>query len=327
LTARLSGSAHETAAWGGLQDTVPRAALTALHARMPDIRPDSWEHPALWQVWFRMSDYVVPARDFGVFTVGALPRQGERSEPLLRMAEAVAQVLDGRSLSNREVVAALLRRGGLGDRAHSGLRQACVAGRYRIRWDARTVTVIPAATTPLDLEDARRELARRFLRWHGPGTASRFATWAHVPRGDALETFRQLGPELIPVAADGEGRVLHAGDEQALRHAGPTPGVRFLMQGDPVLAVDRELIEPSPALVPDPVHDDLGRPVTRRLRNSLAGRVLLDGVVSGSWGRRQHHLSIYLWGTPDAQTRDRVVAEAELFAGPIGRPMEIHWLT
>jgi len=84
--------------------------------------------------------------------------------------------------------------------------------------------------------------------------------------------------------------------------------------------VDRDLVEPPPASIPDPVHDQLGRPLTRRLRNSLAGRVLIDGAVSGSWGRRQHHLSIYLWETPDAETRERVLAEAESFAGPIGRP-------
>jgi hypothetical protein len=327
LTRRLAPTEHDSAAWGGLQDTVPRAALTALHARMRGVSPGSWEHPSLWQVWFRMSDYVVPARDFGVFTLGALPRQRERSEPLLRTAGAVVEVLEGRSRSNSEVVAGLAQREGVGERPHFALREACAAGRYRIRWDARSVTVIPAVTPPIDGEEARRELARRFLRWHGPGTGRRFATWAHVPPADASETFRQLGPELIPVSVEGDHRFLHAGDERALRAAEATPGVRFLMLGDPLLAMDRDLVEPPADGVPGPVRDDRGGAVTSRLRNSLAGRVLLDGAVIGSWGRREHHLSVHLWGRQEEPTRRRVLSEAESFAGPIGRAVETHWLT
>lgn len=304
---------------------MPRAALTALHARMQGVTPECWEHPSLWQVWFRMSDYVVPACDFGVFTVGALPRQQERSRPLVRIGEAVAEILDGRSLSNGEVVSALARRRDLGDQLHFALREASAAGRYRIRWDARTVTVVPAATPMIDPEEARRELARRFLRWHGPGTARRFATWAHLPPADAWETFQQLGAELLPVGVGGEHRFLHAGDERALRDAEPAGGVRFLMQGDPLLAVDRQLMEP--VSVPRPARDDRGRAVTGRLRNSLVGRILINGTVAGSWGRREHHLSLHLWGAPDAETRRRVLAEAESLAGPIGRPMQMHWLS
>jgi Winged helix DNA-binding domain len=327
LARRLSGEAHGSAAWGGLQDTVPRAGLTALHARMRGVNPASWEHPSLWQVWFRMSDYVIPAQDFGVFTLGALPRERESSEPLLRTAAAAFEVLCGRSLPNAEVVAGLAHLARAGDRPHYALREACAAGRYRIRWDARTVTVIPADTPPVEVEEARRELARRFLRWHGPGTARRFARWAHVPPGDAAETFRQLAPELAPVAVNGERRVVHLDDEQALRNAEPAPGARFLMLGDPLLALDRELTEPPAAPVPPPVRDDLGRPVTRRLCNSLAGRILAGGVLVGSWGRREHHLSVYLWGSVDAATRQQVLAEAESFAGPIGRPIEVRWLS
>lgn len=306
---------------------MPRAALTSLHARMAEVTPGSWEHPSLWQVWFRMADYVIPARDFGVFTLGSLPRHPERRAFLVGTAEAVAGILDGRSLDSREAAAALAGRTDLGAGAGFALREACCAGRYRIRWDARRVTVIPAPTPAVDAEEARRELARRFLRWHGPAAPGRFAKWAHVSPAEAAETFRQLEGELIPVAAGGEQRWLHQHDEQALREAAPVAGVRFLMLGDPLLALDRETFEPPPASLPEPAQDDLGRPVTRRLRNSLAGRVLIDGAVAGSWGRHQHHLAVHLWLPADASTWERVEAEAASFAGPIGRPMEICRLT
>src|SRR5215218_6855077 len=62
------------AAWAGLQDSMPRAALLSIHARVDGTHPSSWEDPSLVQVWGpRFSTYVVPARDRAVFTLGRLP--------------------------------------------------------------------------------------------------------------------------------------------------------------------------------------------------------------------------------------------------------------
>src|SRR5438445_13269173 len=62
------------AAWAGLQDSMPRAALLSLHARVEGVGPTTWEHPSLVQVWGpRFSAYVVPARDVAVFTLGRMP--------------------------------------------------------------------------------------------------------------------------------------------------------------------------------------------------------------------------------------------------------------
>ena len=62
------------AAWAGLQDSMPRAALLSIHARVEGTEPSAWEHPSLVQVWGpRYSTYVVPARDHAVFTLGRLP--------------------------------------------------------------------------------------------------------------------------------------------------------------------------------------------------------------------------------------------------------------
>ena len=71
------------AAWAGLQDSMPRAALLSIHARVQGAHPSSWEDPSLVQVWGpRFSTYVVPARDHAVFTLGRLPKMGPAgSEP------------------------------------------------------------------------------------------------------------------------------------------------------------------------------------------------------------------------------------------------------
>src|SRR5580765_6175901 len=62
------------AAWAGLQDSMPRAALLSIHARVEGVGPSSWEDASLVQVWGpRYHVYVVAARDLAVFTLGRLP--------------------------------------------------------------------------------------------------------------------------------------------------------------------------------------------------------------------------------------------------------------
>src|ERR687895_495512 len=62
------------AAWAGLQDSMPRAALLSIHARVEGTEPDTWADPSLVQLWGpRFSAYVVAARDLAVFSLGRLP--------------------------------------------------------------------------------------------------------------------------------------------------------------------------------------------------------------------------------------------------------------
>src|SRR2546428_8162673 len=62
------------AAWAGLQDSMPRAALLSIHARVEGTEPSTWEDPSLVQLWGpRYGAYVVAARDPTVFSLGRLP--------------------------------------------------------------------------------------------------------------------------------------------------------------------------------------------------------------------------------------------------------------
>jgi len=62
------------AAWAGLQDSMPRAALLSIHARVEHAHPAIWDDTSLVQVWGpRFSVYVVPARDHAIFTLGRHP--------------------------------------------------------------------------------------------------------------------------------------------------------------------------------------------------------------------------------------------------------------
>jgi hypothetical protein len=62
------------AAWAGLQDSMPRAALLSLHARAERVQPTTLEDPPLVQLWGpRFNVFVVAARDLAVFSLGTLP--------------------------------------------------------------------------------------------------------------------------------------------------------------------------------------------------------------------------------------------------------------
>ena len=62
------------AAWAGLQDSMPRAALLSIHARVEGTAPSTWADPSLAQLWGpRFSAYVVAERDFALFSLGRWP--------------------------------------------------------------------------------------------------------------------------------------------------------------------------------------------------------------------------------------------------------------
>src|SRR5690606_36010057 len=66
LAERLPHSAQslERAAAAGLQDSMPRAALLSLHARVSGTQPETWQESLLVQVWGpRYSAFVIAERD------------------------------------------------------------------------------------------------------------------------------------------------------------------------------------------------------------------------------------------------------------------------
>lgn len=312
---------YAAAAYGGLQDSSPRAGLLGLHARLTGVGPDGWEHPDLAQVWLRRADYIVPRRDVGVFTVGALPRDSAQVAAIDALARRAVAVCAGRPRATREVAAELGPRGG------EVLRFAGASGRLLLRWDASRIDLVPVAPPRLDLEQARRELARRYLRWHGPASHRQFARWAGVNVPEATRTFTALRPELVPVSFQGRARWLLATDEAALRAATRPAGVRLLPPGDPYLQADVPLlVQAAPTGAGEP--SITGRTSDARLRNSLSGRILLDGDLAGGWGRRGIEVTIAVWDDhPSPRIRAGIEAEAASLASPLAAPPKLHWLT
>lgn len=299
LDERLSHSSDslERAAFAGLQDSMPRSALLAIHARVAETRPRSWEKPPLVQVWGpRYSAYVIAERDVAVFTLGRLPEATKALQRAEDVADRLAEALGDERLDVRDAARLL-------DLHPNALRYAAPTGRFLIYWDGARQPLIWSVPAPeMEPREARLELARRHLHVFGPSTASSFASWAGVRPGVAEAALGDLADELVPVRTPlGEAWIL-AADEEAFRAAEEASSTRLLPSGDPYYLLqgpDREL------LVPDPGRRD--RLWTSRV---WPGAVLLRGEIVGTWRRSQHQVTVEAWQTLSSGDREEIEVEA-----------------
>jgi hypothetical protein len=303
-----------TAAWAGLQDSMPRAALLSIHARVAQAGPSSWEDPSLVQLWGpRYSAYVVAAEDVAVFSLGRLPDDAKGRRFAQETADRLEAFLAGRRMTYGEVGR------GLGVHPNS-LRYGAPTGRILIRWDGARQPVVWTVPSPdVDPADARLELARRYLHVFGPATAEGFAKWAGIPPARGRAAFAALAESLMPVATPvGEASIL-AADEATFRappaRAAPA---RLLPSGDAFYLLhgtDRELLVP-----------DADRREMLWTSRVWPGAVLVDGEVVGTWRRAEAALTVQPWGRLTAAHRAAVEAEAQALPLPgVQRRITVRW--
>lgn len=303
----------ERAATAGLQDSMPRAALLSIHARVSGSGPSTWEEPPLVQVWGpRYSAFVIAERDLAVFTLGRLP-----DEPQARQrAEDVADRLEAALGEEHMDVRDAARIVGLHPNA---LRYAAPMGRFLIHWDGARQPLIWRVPAPaVDPFDARLELARRYLHVFGPATPDSFASWAGVRPKAASATFDALSSELVAVGTPiGEAWIL-ASDEPAFRAADGAASTRLLPSGDTYYLLhgeDRELF------IPDAAHRS--QLWTSRV---WPGAVLLDGEIVGTWRRSQHEVTVHPWRPLTRAGLEAVEGEAASLPLPgVTRPITVTW--
>jgi hypothetical protein len=317
LEARVpkSAAALRRAAWAGLQDSMPRAALLSLHARIEGVDPSTWEDPSLAQLWGpRYSTYVVPKRDFALFSLGRLPDNAKGRQRAERMAELVRAQLDGARATDREVAGAL--------DVGNAIRYAATTGTVAIRWEgARAPTVWTVPAPSISPADACRELARRYLHVFGPTTADGFGRWAGISRSSAANAFASLEGSLLPVRSPLGDEWLLAEDEPAMSAAETAPApARLLPSGDAYFLLDgaeRELLVPRA--------DRRALLWTPRV---WPGALLVEGEIRGTWRRAQHSVRVDAWERLSRARREAVEAEAASLPLPgLGREIEVVWDT
>ena len=301
------------AAWAGLQDSMPRAALLSLHARVDGVEPSTWEHRSLTQAWGpRYQVYVVAKRDFPLFTLARLPEDEKGRQRAQQMAERLAHAsprqADDRPRARdgtpnrqraqvrdddghaRDPVGRGPGAGGLGGRGagHRPGRRAPGAG-----------PALPPRLRPRDRPGVRA--LGRDLEPLG-GRPVRVAR--ELAAACSLAARRRVAPR--------RGR---AGDASAETVAAPA---RLLPSGDAFFlflqAAERELLVPR--------QDQRERLWTSRV---WPGALLVDGEIRGTWRRAQHTVRVEPWGRLSRPARDAVEAEAAALPLPIDRPIEVVW--
>ena len=310
-------SSLRRAAWAGLQDSMPRAALLSIHARVAGTEPTTWEDPSLVQLWGpRFSAFVVAARDLAVFSLGRFPDDARGRQIAEDLAARLHALLDGGvRMTYGEAGRAL------GEHPNR-LRYAATTGTVVMRWEGARQPVIWITPPPdIDARDARLELARRYIHAYGPTTPEAFAEWAGIGPRQGTSAFEALDTSRTPVRTPiGDAWILTR-DEPTFRAASRPPGTpRLLPSGDAfylLQGADRELLVP-----------DASRRSQLWTPRVWPGALLVEGEIAGTWRRANEKVDVEPWRRLSRAQRDAVVEEAESLPlpGAAGR-IVVRWQT
>jgi hypothetical protein len=302
------------AAWAGMQDSMPRAALLSIHARVEGTEPSTWEDPSLLQLWGpRYSAYVVAARDLAVFSLGRLPDGAADRKRAEDIAAELRALLGGtrRSFGEAEHT--------LGFHPNR-FRYAASTGTVAIRWDgAHSPTVWTVPAPEVHPRDARLELARRYLHIFGPTTPEAFADWAGIGARHGLAAFDALRRSSTPVRTPvGDAWILSRDEPTFLAAPGPPAPARLLPSGDAYFLLqgrDRELLVPN-----------AGRRSELWTPRVWPGGLLVEGELVGTWRRSQEKVAIETWRRLSRAARDAVEMEAASLPLPgVRGPIDVRW--
>jgi hypothetical protein len=308
-------SSLRRAAWAGLQDSMPRAALLSIHARVAGTEPTTWEDPSLVQLWGpRFSAFVVPARDLAVFSLGRFPDDARGRQVAEDLAARLRALLDG---GERMTYGQAGRALGV---PPNSLRYAATTGTVVMRWEGARQPVIWIVPPPdIDAREARLELTRRYLHVYGPTTPEAFSEWAGIGPRQGKDAFDAVGKSLTPVRTPiGDAWILTR-DEPTFRATGrPAAPARLLPSGDAFFLLqgaDREIVVP-----------DSTRRSTLWTPRVWPGALLVEGEVAGTWRRANEKVDIEPWRRLSRAQRDAVVAEADSLPLPgLSRPIVVRW--
>jgi len=304
------------AAWAGLQDSMPRAALLSIHARVEGAEPSTWENPSLVQLWGpRFNVVVAAACDLSVFSLGTLPDDARGRRRAEDLAARLNAVLGGARMTYAEAGHAL--------RVHpNSLRYAAATGTVLIRWEgARLPTVWTVPPPEASPREARLELARRYLHIYGPATPGAFGLWAGIGLRSAASTFEALGRSLTPVRTQaGDAWIPSPGMR---RPSAPPPGPRHphgcFRAATPISSCTQ------------PIATSWSRDADRRRAlwtpRACPGGLLIGGEIAGTWRRADTVMTVQPWRRLSRAERDAVTAEAESvpLPGIKGRRIIVRW--
>lgn len=327
----------------GVQDTPPGNAEVSLAARLDLDGPVAEAAVAAqdlvlaWSV--RGAPHLFPAQDFAVFTIGARPAEGtleklwrQPEEALAEVESAIVAVIGREPRGKGEVSAAVTERlpaeltpwcasCKVHHPSESVFRATPLLGRLVLTSTAPVLLAKASAwlghDAEGDVEEARQELLRRYLRCYAPTTAVHFAEWAGITKPDANQRWKRLAGHLVPVQGERKAFVLEE-VLGALDDPPASPGVRLIPAKDAFLqARDRDV------LFPDPAHRKAVFPVI-----GGPGVVLHEAAPVGTWRGaakgQGYEVTVSPFGRFGKAVWAEVEAEAERVAHSRGRqPLEV----
>jgi hypothetical protein len=349
-----SAMLNVTAAIGGLQAQVMSCAELTLWTRVDDLEPDDvrralWEERSLVKTWaMRGTLHLLPSAELPLwlaaldidrryFTSAWLRYFGTTREELEQMAAAVAQVLDGRSMTRGELADEVARLTGapkMGEwlRGSWGSFLKPVAYRGHLCFAPSSGQSV-RFTRPdrwldgwqaAEPEHARREITRRYLAAYGPATRETFASWSGATLARAGRLIESLSDEVSMVDVEGtRGWMLTEHVAEAV-DATPSGSVRLLPGFDQyVLGAPRD----APAvLLPSAF-----KPRVYRNQGWISPVLLIDGRIAGVWRheRKGSRLEVRIEPFTDvpAPVRRAAEEEAERLARFLGGALTLSWAT
>ena len=307
-----------------------------------------WEERALVKTWaMRGTLHLLPAGELPMWQAGFATygrhRQGSwlryfgvTPDDVDRLFAAIAEALDGRTLTREELAVEVGRLTGspdLGDKLRESwgslLKPAAFEGLLCFapgtgqsvrftrpdQWLDGWEPADPAAALP--------EITRRYFAAHGPATREDFARWWGVSPAAAGRLVKALGAELAAVDVDGSPAWMWSVDATGAQGAEPLADdvVRLLP------AFDHYVVAASghaAALLPGDLRDRVYRP-----QGWLSPVVLVGGRMEGVWSQKVKggRLAVHVepFGGPSAKTRRAVGEEAERLAAFAGVGLDLTW--
>jgi uncharacterized protein YcaQ len=175
-----------------------------------------------------------------------------------------------------------------------------------------------AGLPKVNVEEARRELIRRFLATYGPATTDDLGRWLGRRGAEPKRMSQAIEDELAEVKVAGQAAWLLAADLDALEAAAKPNSVRLLPAFDPYVVGFR----PRELFV-----DPRGEPKIFRPQGWFSPVVLVDGRAAGIWRRERRgdrlEVRIEPFGRLTAATRRALGGEVERLADFLGAPAEL----
>ena len=295
----------------GLQAQLLSAAELAISARVAGVTQESvrdalWKKKTLVRSWtVRGTIHVVPSEDFRLWMAALgtdrywesrewLEREGISAKEASAIFDTVEGALSEKGSTRAEIAEAVVSRLGERFRPKIASMWGDLLGPLMYMGEmcfgptvGPNVTFVSAhrwlgKPRHIDPGEAWRELVRRFLRAYGPTTVDGAARWFGLQPAAIRPLLRSLDPEAVEVTVEGRKAWTLSRDRAAPSRPGSS--VRLLAQ------YDAYVIGSHPR---DTITDERARTQIRSYkRGQWEGVVgvpvlLVDGIVSGVWERRE----------------------------------------